>query len=63
MRDFGKIPPEHFYTVIVLCVVVWMMGRSLVRPFISPFAADVMGATGVAMTMCAIAIDRVVRKS
>lgn len=57
MRDFGKIPPEYVYPMLLLCVGAWMIGRSLVLPFITPLAADVMGACGLALTLCAITID------
>jgi hypothetical protein len=61
MNRFDKIPPEHIYTMMLCVVGAWMIGRSLVLPFISPFAGDVMGACGLAMTLCAIVIGEITR--
>jgi hypothetical protein len=61
MRDFGKIPPEYIYPMMLLCIGALMIGRSLVRPFITPFANDALGACGLALTMCAVVLNEIIQ--
>lgn len=62
MQPFGKLPPSYIYPMMLLVIGAWMSGRALVRPFVTPFAFDVMGAVGLALTMCAVVVSEVTRR-
>lgn len=41
--------------LMMLCVVsVWMVGQCLILPYVAPWMGDVLGACGLALTMCAV---------
>lgn len=62
MRLFEQVPPEHQYTMMLFVVFAWMTGRSMVIHYVTPLTADVMGACGLALTMCAIMIGEMTRE-
>jgi hypothetical protein len=63
MRDFGKLDPEQLHSLMLFALAAWMLGRTVVRPFVPPQTMTAMGMGGLLMALALFGMGEMLRRS